>query len=468
VLRTIAVVGAGPAGLAAAIEAARYGAHVTLLDEAALPGGQIYRQARPALGDGEHAEAGERARKHKLLARFRAARSKIDYQPDASVYALFPNGELHYAQRDVSRVLRPDAVVLATGVREMALPFPGWTTPGVMFAGGAQALLKSQGIVPGNQVVVAGCGPLPVVVAAQLLRAGGSVRALCSLRPMREMLSDPLALWHGRSIIYEGLRYLRTVRRAGVQEFPGYVPIRAVGEEQLQAVVLAKTGNDGRVVAGTELELPCDLLAINYGFAANSELAAMAGVKMHFAADRGGWLPVADAFGRTSVRGVLVAGDGAGLRGALVAEAEGEIVGAAAASGPNEAAHADLKRTLHDAMRRRRQYQAFQSAMRVTFRLPPSIWNLVTDDTVVCRCENVTLRELRSAFTAGHASVNAIKRNVRSGMGWCGGRNCLRAVAALAEFYTGVSPSTMMTPRPMARPVTFGALAAQQHEVANT
>jgi D-hydroxyproline dehydrogenase subunit alpha len=467
VRRSVAVVGAGPAGLAAALEAARCGVHVTLLDEAALPGGQIYRQAHPALGDGEYAEAGERTRKHQLLAQFQAAQSKIDYQPGASVYALFPNGELHYAQHDVGRVLRANAVVLAAGVREMALPFPGWTTPGVMFAGGAQALLKSQGIVPGNQVVVAGCGPLPVVVAAQLLRAGGSVRALCSLRPMREMLNDPLALWQGRSIVYEGLRYLRTVRRARVQELPAYVPIRAVGNERLQAVVLAKIGDDGRVVARTEVELPCDLLAINYGFAANSELAAMAGAKMRFEADRGGWLPMTDEFGRTSVPGVLVAGDGAGLRGALVAEAEGQIVGAVAASTPNETADADLKRALHVVLRRRRQHEAFQSAVRLTFRLPPSIWNLVTDDTVVCRCENVTLRELRSAFTAGHTSLNAIKRNVRSGMGWCGGRNCLRAVAALAESHAGVSPSTMMTPRPMARPVTFGALAAQR-EVAST
>ncbi len=465
--RAVAVVGAGPAGLAAAIEAARCGAHVTLLDEAALPGGQIYRQAHPALGDGEYAEPAERARKHKLLARFQAARSEIDYQPDASVFALFPNGELHYAQCHVGRVLRPNAVVLATGVREMALPFPGWTTPGVMFAGGAQALLKSQRILPGKQAVVAGCGPLPVVVAAQLLRAGGAVRALCSLRPMREMLNDPLAVWHGRSIVYEGLRYLRTVRRAGVQELAAYVPIRAMGKERLQAVILAKTGKDGTVVAGTELELPCDLLAINYGFAANSELAAMAGVKMRFEAERGGWLPVTDEFGRTSVPGVLVAGDGAGLRGALVAEAEGQIVGAVAASAPNEIADAGLKRRLHGALRQRRQHQAFQSAVRVTFHLPPSIWNLVTDDTVVCRCENVTLRELRSAFSAGHTSLNAIKRNVRSGMGWCGGRNCLRAVAALAGSYAGVSPSSMMTPRPMARPVTFGALAAQ-HEVAST
>ena len=464
---TVAVVGAGPAGLAAAIEAVRHGAHVILLDEAVRPGGQIYRQAHPALGEGKYAEAAERSRKDELLARFHEAQSEIDYQPDTTVYAVFSNAELHYARRDATYVLRPNAIVLATGVREMGIPFPGWTTPGVMFAGGAQALLKSHGILPGKQAVVAGCEPLPVVAAAQLRRGCGAVRALASLRPLREMLNDPLALWRGRSIVYEGIRYLRTVRRAGVRELPAYVPIRAIGKEQLQAVVLAKTGHDGQIIAGTELELPCDLLAVNYGFAANSELAAMAGANMRFEAERGGWLPVTDEFGRTSVPGVFVAGDGAGLRGALVAEAEGQIVGAAAASGPIETASADLRRTLRTAIHRRQQHQAFQSAVRATFRLPPSIWSMVTDDTVVCRCENLTLHDLRSAFTAGHSSLNAIKRNIRSGMGWCGGRNCLRAVAALAELHAGAPPTTMMTPRPMARPVTFGALAAQ-HEVAST
>jgi thioredoxin reductase/bacterioferritin-associated ferredoxin len=461
VKRFVAVVGAGPAGLSAAIEAARSGAQVTLLDEAARPGGQIYRQAHPSLGDGEYAEVGERARKHALFARFQEVASGIDYRSDANVYGLFANGELHFAQDDRSEVLRPDAIVLATGVREMAIPFPGWTTPGVMLAGGAQAILKSQRVLPGRQVVIAGCGPLPVVVAAQLIRAGGEVRALAGLRPLREMTRDPLALWHGRTIVQEGFRYTQTVARAGVESLTGFVPIRAIGEERLEAVVLARADREGCVVAGTEREIGCDLLGVNYGFAANSELAAMAGASMRFDAERGGWVPVTDAFGRTSVSNVFVAGDGAGVRGALVAEAEGQIVGAAAAARPYDIGTETMRTSLTEVLRRRVRHQAFQSAVRMTLRLPPKLWQITTDDTVVCRCENVTLRDIRTALAAGHSSINAVKRNVRSGMGWCGGRTCLRAVAALTELYAGVPPAAMMTPRPMVRPVTFGAVAAQ-------
>jgi thioredoxin reductase/bacterioferritin-associated ferredoxin len=463
--RSVVIVGAGPAGLAAATEAVAHGARVTLLDEAPRPGGQIYRQAHPALGDGAFAEAGERARKHDILARFQAVAASVDYRPDANVYALFANGEVHYGHGGMTEVLRPDAIVLATGVREMAIPFPGWTTPGVMFAGGAQAILKSHGVLPGRNAIVAGCGPLPVVVAAQLLRAGGKVSALASLRPLREILGDPLALWHGRAIIREGLRYSWTIRRAGVERLAGYVPVRAIGTEQLEAVVLARVDGDGHVVAGTEREIACDLLALNYGFAANSELAAMAGVDLQFDAERGGWIPVADEFGRTSVAGVFVAGDGAGVRGALVAEAEGQIAGTAAAMAPQAVGGGAMRAAIGDALARRRQHQAFQEAVRATLRVPRGLWGITTDDTVVCRCENVALRDIRAAFDGGHSSLNAIKRNVRTGMGWCGGRTCLRAVAALVELHAGVPPGSIMTPRPAVRPVTFGALAAQKKAV---
>jgi NAD(P)H-nitrite reductase large subunit len=120
---------------------------------------------------------------------------------------------------------------------------------------------------------------------------------------------------------------------------------------------------------------------------------------------------------------------------------------------------------LRTALGRRQRHQAFQTAVRTTLRVPRGLWNLTTDDTVVCRCENVKLRDIRSALDAGHSSLNAVKRNVRSGMGWCGGRTCLRAVAALSELHAGIAPPVIMTPRPMVRPITFGAVVAQKKAV---
>ena len=456
--RSIAIVGAGPAGMAAAIEAVRRRCRVTLIDEAERPGGQIYRQAHPALAGEEHAERAELARKHALIERFERFAGQLDYRAGATAYAAFGNGELHISERGRTEVLRPDATILATGVRELAVPFPGWTLPGVMFAGGAQAILKSQKVLPGARAVVAGCGPLPLVVAAQLLRAGGEVAALALLRPLTGMLAHPMSLWHGREIVRDGFRYAATVRRAGVPRLTGYVAVRAIGTECLEAAVLARVDGAGRVVPGSEREIPCDLLAVNYGFVANSELAAMAGARMRRDPVIGGWIPEVDAWGRTSIPGLFTAGDGAELRGALVAEADGTVVGAAAAS-PDGAAEASPGSELASAIAQRARHLEFQQVVRSTLRLPMELWRLVTDDTIVCRCESVRFGEIKDALANGHRSLNAVKRNVRSGMGWCGGRTCLHAIASLVELSTGSAPTEMMTPRPMARPVSFAALA---------
>ena len=292
--RSVVVVGAGPAGMAAAIEAAARGCEVTVLDESARPGGQIYRQADPRLPGTEFAEPTELARKKRLLRRFDEILHAIDYRANTIAYAAFGNGEIHVQVGDRTEVLKPDAVVLATGMRERAIPFPGWTLPGVMFAGGAQAILKAQRTSPGRIAVVAGCGPLPIVVASQLTRAGTKVAALASLRSPLAILRSPGGMWHGRDIMREGLRYGRSLLQASVPRLTGYVPIRALGKERLEAVQMARVDEQGHAVPGTVREIACDLLAVNYGFIANSELAAMAGARIRHDPDGGFWLPETD------------------------------------------------------------------------------------------------------------------------------------------------------------------------------
>jgi len=327
-----------------------------------------------------------------------------------------------------------------------------------MYAGGVQALLKAQSVLAGQRIVVAGAGPLPIVVAAQLLRAGGEVACLATLNSLTATARELHALWKGRDIVLEGLRYLATVIRAGVPRLSGFVPVRVQGREQVESVLLARVNRDGSIIPNTEREIACDVVAVNYGFASNSELALMAGVAMRHDQPSGGWVPVVDEFGRTSVPGIFVAGDAAGLRGALVAEVEGRIAGAAAAE-CEEIKSAQSRVGLSQDLAQRERLVAFQSAVQSMLRVPTGLWRLATDDTVVCRCENVTASALRDAFAAGHLTPNTIKRVTRAGMGWCGGRTCLHAVAALAELH-GAPDAALMTPRPLARPVTLAALAS--------
>ena len=238
------------------------------------------------------------------------------------------------------------------------------------------------------------------------------------------------------------------------------MPVRVNGREQVESVVLARIDRSGAVMPRSEREIACDVVAVNYGFAANSELAAMAGIAMRHDPPRGGWLPVVDEFGRTSVAGIFAAGDAAGLRGALVAEAEGQVIGAAAAADPEEIARAGFRAGLAAALATRKRLSVFQGAMQSLLRVPGGLWRLPTDETIICRCENVTLRALRDALTAGHLAPNTIKRVTRAGMGWCGGRTCLQAVSALAEVH-GAPVAAMMTPRPLARPIPLASLANQ-------
>ncbi|MBV9519146.1 MAG: FAD-dependent oxidoreductase [Hyphomicrobiales bacterium] len=459
--RSIIVVGAGPAGLAAAMQAERQGARVTLVDEGQRPGGQIYRQGHPALGREDIAGAAELRRKHKLLEAFERARVRIDYRPNTSAFALFGPRDIHVASGDQTQVLSADGVILASGVREVAVPFPGWTTPGVMYAGGAQSLIKSQRTLPGRNVVVAGCGPLPIVVAAQILRAGGKIAAFAPLHSLTAGVGNLTGLWHGRGVVLEGLRYLATVMKSGVARLTGFVPIRARGIDRLESVVLARLDAAGAVEKGSEREIACDALVINYGFAANSELAALAGARMRHEELIGGWLPEVDDFGRTSVEGVFVAGDMAGLRGALVAETEGCLVGAAAAASPEIFAKRSFEQSWHKELTHRRRLCEFQKVVRAMLDRPRALWAIADDDTMICRCENVNLGHLRFAFSAGHLAPNTIKRSTRAAMGWCGGRTCLPMIAALAELHAKASPFAMMTPRPLARPVPLSALANQ-------
>lgn len=451
----VAIVGAGPAGMAAAIEAVRAGARVTLIDEAPRAGGQIYRQGAPELGLPPVGLPGELARKQALIAAFEAVRDRIDLRFQTTAHSLFPGPELHIADAERSERLTPEAVIVATGVSERTIPFPGWTLPGVLYAGAAQSLLKAQGVRAGDRIAVSGAGALPLAVAAQMMAAGGEIAALALLRPLSLLARDPGALWAGRGIVAEGLAYLKALRRGGVRPLGGWAAVRAHGTDRLQAVTLARLDPSGRALPGGERRVQADLLLLNHGFTANSELVRMAGAAHRYDPVMGGWLPEAGRDGATSLAGVFVAGDGAGLRGALVAEAEGRIVGQAAAA----KALGFASRPPRRAEAARARQERFQRGLRPTLALPDGVWDWADPETTICRCENVTRARLERALAEGHRTLDGLKRNTRCAMGWCGGRTCLQNAAALARAAGADWPPRELRPRPVARPVPLGALA---------
>jgi len=304
----LAVVGAGPAGLCAAVEAARSGVPVVVLDENERAGGQLFKQVHRFFGSRRHG-AGKRGYEiaDDLIAE--CLRAGVDIRLGSSVIAFFPEGELMVDGPGGVYLVRPQAVVIATGASEKTIAFPGWTLPGIMGAGAAQTLVNVHGVLPGKRVLIAGAGNVGLIVSYQLLQAGADVVGIVEAS-------------HGVSG-YEV--HLDRVRREGVPIYPGHRIISARGRDGLEAVVV-KDLRGGRTVL-----FEADSLCMAVGMSPMAELAAMRGCRMVFREELGGFLPWHDEKMRAGLQGVYVAGDAAGVEEASVAMEEGRMSGISAA-----------------------------------------------------------------------------------------------------------------------------------------
>jgi NADPH-dependent 2,4-dienoyl-CoA reductase/sulfur reductase-like enzyme len=441
----VAVIGAGPAGLAAACLAAERGASVVMLDEAAEPGGQIWRH-RP--GDDVPVLA------RRWLAR--VERSGAARLAGATVVDVDSSGNAGTPFRLLAerggRVVTMGArcLVVATGARERWIPFPGWTLPGVVGIGGAQALLKSGAAtaIAGRRVVIAGSGPLLLPVAASLVAAGARILEIAEQAPLPAVLAFAAGLWREPSTLLQALRYqLRLLRP---RSSFGTWPVRADGTSHLQSVTLGD-GRSTRMVA-------CDLLCTGFGLVPNIELAALLGCEL----DRG-TVRVGD-LQETTVAGVFCAGEPTGVGGVDLSLAEGEIAGVAAATlagaeggtagdGARQALHATARadREVAVAMGRRWRLRARARRMDRAFAPRPELRTLATPGTIVCRCEDVRLDALQPGWSPRQAKLYA-----RAGMGPCQGRVCGPAL----ELLFGWAPGTVRPPLAPARVSTLLAAEA--------
>lgn len=430
----LAVVGAGPAGIAAALAAADAGVRVALVDAALQAGGQFYRQPAPGLRARRtralhHAWRTWRGLHGRLEAHL--ATGRVTHLPQRQVWCMEPGFTLHTLE---AGAIRADAVVLATGGYEKVLPFPGWTLPGVVTAGGAQAMLKGGLVLPGRTVVVAGTGPLLLPVAAGLAVAGARVAALAEAADPRDLLRHATAVPLGKAV--EGAAYAVRLARHGIRVRWRHTVVAAHGEDRVEAVTLA--GPDG-----TRRRVACDALAVGHGLLPHTDLADSFEV---------------DAEQRTPTPGVWAAGEVTGVGGAELALAEGEIAGRSAAARlrGTEPRHA----TWAAAARRRERLRRFAAVLDAVYRLPGD-WaeSTVTDDTLLCRCEEVPAAAVREAVRdLGAGDLRTVKLLTRAGMGWCQGRVCGPGVAAVAGC-----PFTDPG-RSLARPVPLGLLAGGTEE----
>ncbi|MFF7948270.1 FAD-dependent oxidoreductase [Streptomyces griseorubiginosus] len=453
---TLAVIGAGPAGLAAALAAAARGIHVVLVDSAPAAGGQFYRQPAPGLGARRPQALHHQWRTWERLrdgldGHVRAGR--VRHLTDHHVWFVERRGAAGFtvhallgAEQEEPAEVRADAVLLATGGYEKVLPFPGWTLPGVVTAGGAQAMLKGGLVLPGRTVVVAGTGPLLLPVATGLATAGATVAALVDSAAPGVFLRRSRALAAQPGKVAEGALYAGQLARHRVRTVLHHTVVEAHGTERLEAVTVAALDRDGRVRPDTRRRLDCDTLAVGHGMLPHTDLADALGCRVN------GTDVYADDEQRTDVPGVWAAGETTGIGGSALALAEGHIAGRSIAA--RLAGREPDPRGWAAAARSRERLRAFFAAVDSVYA-PPAHWaEQVTDDTVVCRCEEVPAGAVREAVRElGAGDLRTVKLLTRAGMGWCQGRMCGPGVAGVA----GCAETAVR--RPFARPVPLGVLA---------
>jgi thioredoxin reductase len=463
----LVIVGGGPAGLSAAVEARKAGVKtVVVLDEGIAPGGQIFRRYGPGFSVTDAYAAGHEYRNgHALIDEARASGAEI--RSSTVVWGAWEKKLAFVGNDSVSGVVEAKAVIIATGARDRAVPFPGWTMPGVITAGAAKTMVAIQRVLPGKRILMAGSGPLALAFSAQLRQYRANVIEVAEAAP-RPNPADlvRLALNGDPSVLLDAARYRARLALDRVPFSYSTIIVRVEGQREVERAVVARVDRDWRVVPGSERNIEVDTVLLGYGLESNSEISRLLNCEQVFDCNCGGWFPVRDARMRTSVPAIYAAGDSGGVGGSLSALEQGRIAGISAAAELRTISERDAIERLAEPARRLARIDRFVRTLNRLYTVGPGLYELATEDTLVCRCEERTQSDLDLVIDGGATDLNVVRALTRIGMGRCQGRNCASHVAATIVRHTGCDISAVAAPtvRPPVKPVRIGAIAAERYQ----
>lgn len=442
------VVGAGPAGMAAACEARKNNLSVILLDEQHTPGGQIYRNVQTAPKDrlqilGKDYEAGRN-----LASEF--IQSGTDYRLGCSVWNVTRDGTVDYVD-DRARTVAGKFVLLASGAMERPFPVEGWTLPGVMGAGAAQIMLKGAGALPRGPVVLAGCGPLLYLLAWQYLRAGAQISAVVDTTELAGYLRaiphsfGALAGWRDLS---KGLKLIAALRRSGVPIHSNARNLAITGQNKVDALSFSQRGK--------QMSIPASLVLLHQGVVPNTQLSLSTGLEHRWNKSQLCWHPLTDDWGRMGDTSLYVAGDSRAIVGALASAAQGRL--AALAIARNLGAGEGTMRRVSHLKKQVKSYTRIRPFLDALYRPLKEHRIPIVNEVTVCRCEEVTAGDIRGYVELGCLGPNQTKSFGRCGMGPCQGRFCSLTVTEMIaeERGVGIEDVGHYRIRPPVKPIRLG------------
>ena len=432
----LVVLGAGPAGVAAANVASKEGAEVVIIDENSSAGGQIYRAPPNEFQPQNSFKSDE----------FREGEKQRNILKNSNVKALFKHRVWSVSSDLVVSTVGPNglsswharSLIIANGALERIIPFPGWTIPGVIGLAASTILLKSQFVLPGQSTVVAGCGPLLIAVANGIIKSGGKVSAIIDLNSKSDWIKAFPRLLSRPDQLFKGMSWFANIMKAGIKLYGGHAVTNTKQVDNVLRISIAPINSAGSILDSKNQKIvEGDCLAIGHGLFPSTEITRLLKAKHIYDPLKGGWVPLIDDDFRSSIPGVYIAGDATGISGAFSAVQKGRIAGMAAVRDLNVMSSQKYKAKIKSELIILKKNENFGKAAVRLMKFRPELIQTITSETIVCRCEDVYRSEIDEAIESGARDLNQLKAWTRCGMGPCQGRTCSEAIEAILASKVG-------------------------------
>lgn len=424
--RKVVIVGAGPAGVRAAEVLQRYRYNVTIVHEGPSAGGNIYRRQPPGFTRPSQELYGSEAIKaDRIHETYDRLMGSVEVKANATVLNVYDGKILAQSHAGLEEISY-DKLLIATGAMDRVIPLPGWTLPGVYTLGGSQIALKHQACAIGSKVVFFGTGPLLYLVAYQYSKAGANVAGVYDTTSFGRKARYAVGLLTNFKLLRQGVYFRRYLKSKNVDLQEGIEPLAILGDGNVKGFRYRRKNGSAHVV-------DCDAVGFGYGLKPEAQLAELAGADLVFEPSQNVWAVRHDGSGRVR-QNVYIAGDCATIAGADAAE----LSGARAAYSILEDDGREVpQRPLKSISSKLSALGRFRKWLNLTFRVPVEQISTIPDDTILCRCENITFGEVRAAVDRFKpVNVNQLKAYCRTGMGRCQGRVCGPTASALLATMT--------------------------------